>query len=47
MTTLVKFKTWVCTDCGDDYQGAFAYINLAGNISCHTCLDFDIPQVGA
>ena len=44
MKSLVNYKTWTCTDCGDDYQGSYGYINLSGDISCVSCLDFDIPM---
>lgn len=46
MTTLVKYKTWDCSDCGLDYQGAFAYLNHKGDVVCVDCLNIDMP-VGA
>jgi hypothetical protein len=47
MSTLIKYRTWYCSDCGLDYQGAFAYLNLKGDVVCNDCLDLNIPNAGA
>jgi hypothetical protein len=46
MSTLIKYKTWDCSECGIDYQGVFAYLNYKGEVVCNDCLSLDIP-VGA
>ena len=38
MTNLIKnLQDFTCTDCGENYQSLYAYINDNGKVSCFHC----------
>jgi transposase-like protein len=39
MTNLIKnLQDFTCTDCGENYQSLYAYINDNSKVSCFHCI---------
>ena len=42
MQTLVKYKTFTCSNCALQYQGVQPYIHIVLGVVCIDCLDAEV-----
>ena len=42
MGSLIKYNDYRCSNCGDEYQGVYAYVHSVLGIVCIDCLDVEV-----